>query len=363
MINFFNSLYQVGNSVHKCAYGDPLEIYVTPDTCLIAIHEHEETIFEYKFKDKSHTYDPLEYAVVIGEIEAVKELIALGAKQHYSAYNFGIMIHFYIDKLDENSNPNLEMLDLLIDQIEDIKGVESNDYRTLLEHALMNMSQFKKIHWNVIETLLRRGATLTSKYGTSPFMVLKDSHNHKISYGTMMRHQEEEELFLKKLVKYLDLEKKYHPNSDSALTLEEFKLHTHHLHSVFARTAPSIDVSTWFSSMLPPCLQDLEDEASLESMPNEQEFQELKENLERFQYKLSGSNRLDCSTLGQQFIKYHDLFQALVKEGNFKACFDNWELVSITSALSRLKETSYHAQAILILLKKWGLTTSDDKAL
>jgi|GEM_PF-5221624 len=315
-----------------------------------ALQQNQNDILKYKFKDFFHTYTILEFAIKNGDLSAVRAVVALGANLEYSpARGTGGMLHFYMDCLEENSPPNLEILNFLIDKISDINVVEAGYFRTSLECALENMSHYKKIHWSVIELLLLKGAKITkNEYTTrTPFAVLKDSHSHKIHQGRLMRSYEEEIIFLDHLSEYIELEKKYYTDSKSCMTLEEFKLHTSNLQAVFSWAAISMSCSSFISGAvqsLADALQRPDFFEGAETRPSDAEIVEFKQSM--ISYKNDCKD--DSNKIGRAFILYHKYFQSLVKEGHFKECFDSWQLASILPALE--KDSSVQTKILLHLL-------------
>ena len=123
---------------------DLFEIQGSKESLVSAIDQHGEEVLQYKFKDGFQTYSPLEYAVKLGDRESAQVLITLGASVDDSVQSFGTMVHFFMDCLEEGAEPDLAMLELLLDNISDVNLVEAGAFYTSLERALMHMANYKK---------------------------------------------------------------------------------------------------------------------------------------------------------------------------------------------------------------------------
>lgn len=370
-----------GGHLYGTAFGypDPFEIDATPQNLKVAIREKGKDVLKCKFKDPFHRdYTALEYAVKIGGKDSVCTLIALGAKVDYCSFtSLGTIVHFYIDCIKKDTPPDLEMLNLLLQDLTNVNEEEAGYFCTPLEYALHHMKHYENIHWDVIEILLQKGCRITDAgNGVSPFMILKDSDNHKIRYEQMLRTPDEEKRFLDHLVKYLTLERKYHPKSTSALTLKEFKYHTSFFIDQFSRVAVSMSISDFVLSGFESLSEYLEQlsnpEALFKKHPLKSQTLEswdqkdLAKFLEQCKAVIHRNRRnkikaeMDsCVLLGKLFRDYHKLFQTLVKKGDFSECFDLRQLASIMPIVDKISHHSAQAKALLFLLDIWGLV---DKA-
>jgi hypothetical protein len=354
----FHYAQKIADNAYYMVWG--YELKATPENLKWALQQNKNDILKYKFKDSFHAYTILEFAIKCGDLSAARTVVESGADLEYSpASGMGSILHFYMDCLEENTPPNLELLNFVIDNISDINVEEAGYFRTPLECALENMSHYKKIHWSVIEVLLQRGSRITENEYTSrtPFAVLKDAHSHKIQYGHLIRSYEEEIIFLDHLIEYAKLEKKYYVNSNSSLTLEEFKLHTSNLQAVFSRAAISMSCSSFISEAVNSLSDDLQRPDFLEETdihPSDEEIAEFKQLVISCKNDFYRQNKRDCSNIGHAFILYHKYFQSLVKEGDFKECFESWQLASILPAIK--KNVSAQTNILLRLLDLWGLT-------
>ena len=201
------------------------------------------------------------------------------------------------------------------------------------------MKDYKNIHWEVIGGLApKRQQDQQMKVLGFPFMHLRDSHKHRIHYENMIRTPIEEERFLNHLVKYLNLERLYHPDSTSALTLEEFKFHTSYLRSQFSMIATNLGPNSLTNMILDGVesvsenLKDLDhpetlpeaDRLEFEKLdPNEREelikcMKELKMDVVRQRSEQRINDIEKCASLAALFSHYHTLFQTLVEQENFK---------------------------------------------
>ncbi len=167
-----------------------------------------------KFYDREDgkVYTLLEYAVRLGDPLLVREAFAKGAEPK-SPLAKGSIAHFYIDCCDNLiSSSRLELLlkDPVIDSV-------NGSNHTVLEHALLHMlKKNQQLQADVIELLLSKGISI----GTS-FAILKTADYQLLSHHLLFWSVADERYFTN-LVTYLDLEKKYHPETPSSLTHEEF---------------------------------------------------------------------------------------------------------------------------------------------
>ncbi len=307
----------IGDGAYHLIWGHALN--ATPNNLQWALRQTD--VLQYTFQDGRETYSILEYAVKSADTEATRTLLELGATVESSrTCSMGTMVHFYMHCLREDTPPNLDILNLLLDKLPDINVEEAGYFCTVLEEALKAMGSFKQIHWNVIETLLARGVRVTDVNGTSPFSILLHAHDHKITYGfdrrspLMLRSAEEEKTFLANLATYVILEKKYYPDSPSGLTLKEFEFHTSHLLMAFATTQSNIAISA----------------ASKSSYFDEEE----------------GKLSIDYLRFAGTIVSYNFAFNVLVQDASFKDYFIPGRMELF---ISLIKQTSRTPQAEILL--------------
>lgn len=331
----------------------------TPKSLEWALKQNKSEIPKYKFTESGQTYTILEFAIKCGDLPAVTALVELGMEVEG-------MLHFYMGCLKEDTEPNLDLLNYLIKQIPDINVEEGDNRRTPLECALQNMASYKEIHWNVIETLLHRGSRVTENHylNRSLFEILKGSDDDKIQYDRMARTYEEEISFLARLVRYAALEKKYHPESKCSMTLEEFKFHTSNQKMIFTTTAISLDTSFFISEHVGFLSQDLENPDFLKeskSEASEEELAALKEMVHSCENDSHIQQMSELKKISNAFILYHSYFKPLVKEGDFKECFEPWELNSLLPVIEKKKRQGNKIASVLWnRLMSWGVVQIKD---
>jgi hypothetical protein len=310
----YNYLQQISDSTYCWLYG--YDLNATSENLQWALKQNKEEILKFRFVEELKTYTILEFAIKCGDLAAARQLIELSAPLEYAVAHGTIsMLHFYMDSLVENQAPNMEMLSLLLQHSSDIDVKAAFTFQTPLEYALEKMAHFTKIHWDVIDVLLEKGASIEkNSFSTqSPFMVLRDSQSkHSLDH----------------LVEYLTLEKKYHTDSENFLTLQEFKCHTASFSTFFAKVAISMDTSSFSRALI-------------EILSTDSELAE------------------DPESLHNAFVKYHDYFQHLVvKDVAFRDCFTTDQLNSILCAVKQNK--AFYAQWLWKSFVSWGLTKQVD---
>jgi hypothetical protein len=322
--SIFSYVQKVSDYAYYLTYGH--ELNATQQNLNWALKQNREDILKYLFKDAFKTYSILEFAVKCADFHAARFLFELGTAPGFSTTDSGNILYFYMNCLEENRQPNIELLNFLLDKFADDQAVAPHYLQGALELAIENMVHFKKIYWDVIEILFQRGANIQEKDSAfrTPFMILKHAHTHKVELGEMIRSLQEEITFLNHLVRYLKLEKKYCPDSKSALTLEEFKAHTFNQRARFDKAA----ISMSFSSIIADAIADFAQEFENPDPSNEEE-NELKQILEFAQQNCAKEFSNDCIDIELAFIRYHAYFNTLVKEGSFEECFETWQLESI----------------------------------
>lgn len=181
------------------------------------IHQSPSEAHKYTFKDGQSNYSAVEYAIKCGDAESLAILFRLGAKPDSSKN----IIQFYIECLTEDALPNVSVIDLLFDQFPEVPVLEVGHFCSLVTKAVHHMRNYRAIHWDVIEVLLKREKRLEGMRGVTPLDTLVNAD----SLRTQRTPQDEEE-FLHRVDRYLSLERQYYPHSESGLTVEQFKKHT-----------------------------------------------------------------------------------------------------------------------------------------
>lgn len=354
-----SAIYNAASSIYHWAFGgDPFLIEATPENLKRAILEKGQDVFQYKFKARSSTYSTVEYCVKLNDKTSMKKLIELGADAELNKSRLTPILHFYIDCLNDDEPADLEMLQLLLDHT-DIDQEDIGMFYTPLEHLLAVEGRKGVMHFNVIRVLLQRGARISSDADTSAFKILKSSHNDKIWNGAFInRSAEEERIFLSNLVKYLELERQFHPLSESAMTLEEFQFHSQNLNRLFSYAAVSMDISAIVSTAASVCLKDPENLVSLTDDKKEL-FTSMAESLRRTEIH-------NQSQQAHQIIKdlsqYYFFFEKLCNAGAFIDCFEPQQLEILTAALKNAKAGTVSAQRTLKLMESLGLSEQNGTA-
>ena len=125
---------------------------------------------------------PLEQAISRGDKEAVQKLLKLEEKLPKSELREGKNLHCYIRCLNEDTPPDIEILNLLLNSVSNVNVEEQGSSYTALEHALVHMNNYKQMHWSVIECLFKRSINIRNDAkSTSAFGRLRDSQNHIIN--------------------------------------------------------------------------------------------------------------------------------------------------------------------------------------
>ncbi len=322
-------------------------VYGTPDPFLIdgsketlqdAIEVHGKDVLQCKFKENYQTYSAFEYAVKLGDRKSAQDLISLGACVDDSKRSFGTMVHFFVDCLEENTEPDLELLELLLDNISDVSLRDAGDFCTSLEHALKHMANYKEIRWNVIELLLKKGVSITEEYST-PFKVLQDSFSCEYLHGHRVpKSPEKEREYFNKLTKYLELEKKYHPNSESGLTFEEFNENSSAIKSSFRMRLSEMGTSDFFSGSVEDLVDDINTELGKINNPpsydEQEQYAEVISEASNAREEVLEKQRQLGVAIRSELHCYHHWFNGLVADGDFKQCFTEWELNQIKPLLS-----------------------------
>ncbi|MCC5832911.1 MAG: hypothetical protein JJU12_07710 [Chlamydiales bacterium] len=291
MINSIYSSFS-DQSFHQL-YGS--ELSAIPENLRWALQQ--KNVLNFTFKEGCHRYSLLEFAIKCDDYKAVYKAIQSGADLTYSeASGSGNPLHFYIQSLNEYTPPNLEILNLLTDYI-DINDKESSYSKTPLECALEHMAGYLKIHWKVIEILLEKGSKIERNLftGKRPVETFIDPWVENSTRKTYLK----EFTFLKNLVQYIELEKKYYPDSSSPLTLEQFKKTTSTILEHFEFIAEEFRISSYYFNLTG-------------LIPDETKS--------TFKYRKEA-----CKYL----VNYNYYFHKLLPGHAFKECFDLWILPSL----------------------------------
>ncbi len=210
---------------------------VTPESFCTLVQANGIDIFNILFEDDhGRVYFPQEYAVHIGNTEVLKRLIAIKGSEvvrygyNKSPGNRTTLAHFYMQELKDSAPeqpfyPNLDVLRLLLDHLDDVNAQEERTGRTILEAALIHMAKFQHIHWEVIECLLARGIGITGRPDSTTFKRFLGCYvPARSGWGQPMRTAADEQRFLGFLDKYRTLERQYHPEYPfSCLSRGDFK--------------------------------------------------------------------------------------------------------------------------------------------
>jgi|688.fasta_scaffold19506_5 hypothetical protein len=334
--------------------GDSLEIPGTRENLQNAIKQYGKNILQFHFNEYFQNYTPLEYAIKIGDPEAVRAILSFGSDLH-SPQVKGSIAYFYLFQL--STNPQL--------------AEKFKDFPELLEFAVKKMFQNKKIDWEIIDILLPLGLKWDCQGNSTIFGMFRDCEQNKIASG-IYRSAEEEKVHLENLIHYLTLEKKHYPNTSSSLTLKQFQTYAERNKLQISGCTTSMDAGNTIlgfvsqtneemkkeSSMLPGSTSslDMDDETVSEFASNfiiESEFFISQNN-----YALTGQLMHVCT-----YIKLlHDWFTSLVKEGKLKDCFQAWELNPIIQALDNRKNKEPFFNLFLIRLNQWDLNPTKWKS-
>lgn len=306
---------------------------------------------QYTFKGSGgNFYHILEIAVVFEDLAAVSKLKQLGVPFAVNDYalKFGNILHYYLNHLPEDDfKPHIELLNLIIDNIPDINLKDNVYYATPLEFALCTMSDFENVHWDVIETLLKRGAGISKNPVThqTPLELLCDSMRCK--------DFEEGNGLLDRLVTYLKLEKKHHWDSTSGLSLDLFKLQTQHFWGPSSGEAIRMATLAYGGSRAALEKNNQRIDDLLLRCDEVDELAKLKELLATARKNNSDSQQTCLCDLIERMVKYHDYFEALVREGEFVECFDPVLLPLFGTAIKGTDNELAHTA--LRVFKSWGL--------
>jgi hypothetical protein len=274
------------------------QLEADPESFKWIVRSNGPEILRYVVKGRSNVYSMLEYAVGLQDVESVRILISRGADVDDSPLNKGEnMLHWYIHHLEDNTPPNLEILDLLLTHSSDVNRRGGWFHLSPLELAIKHMAGFKTFYGQVIEALFKKGATISTQYphDPRPFQIfLREDEKSRLDGP---RNCEKERIFLQNLALYLEIEKKYCPDSNSSLSVDDFKYHTPNWQYFLRYAASFLNQSSFVLRSSDPLIGDLLDLESIRSAEK------------------------DILKIEQVLLEYHRYFQALVRMGNFKACF------------------------------------------
>ncbi len=316
----------IGNYAYYLRYG--YELSATKENLDWAIKQPEKEMLKYTFKEGNCSYSILEFAVGSNDLPSVGILAQCGADMNFSEKVHGHLTFFYMKCLKENSPPNLAILTILLSKMY-INTRETLYFRTSLEFALEVMVSFKKIHWDVVETLLAKGAQISRGPFTSPFTILQKSYREKIEGQSL----EAERLYFEKLICYLELEKKYHPNSTSSLTLGEFKCRTPMSRSTFKLKVEQLKILTAVRLRALKTMENLQ--LGEERSPEVALLFKFAEEERQEACQQSEGLSADLYWILFRYCKY---FKALVKEGNVKDALASWQISDLQSYLKQFPE-------------------------
>jgi hypothetical protein len=306
----------------------------TKENLAWAIEQPPKELLNWRFEEEGASYTILEFAITCGNIKVATQLFNLNV-DFESVYNVrgGSALHFFLYILKENTAPDLEMLNFLIEKISSNDLLDDIHGFTALEYAVWHMRDYKNIHWNVIKTLLsnEEASFLDGCNRSSLFMMLLDAHNHKIKQGTMNRTLEEEIAFLDNLVQYAVLEKKFHPSSNNFLTQDEFEFHTSHLMLLFEKAADALEYRN-------PC------SGKIYGYSYGQEYDTVSEE-EQAMLKLVNWQEV-CRAL----TIYYKCYTTLVQNEPIEVCFADRPLASIAMGVMLPKAP----QELIHLFREWG---------
>lgn len=336
----FTFIEPLGKALVDYFFTSNTNIKASPKALKQAIKDRGKDVLQCKFIEGEKIYSALEYAVKVQDEEAARTLIEFGSPVDKLFTRHATIVHFYVACLKEEQTPNLNLLNLLLDQLADVDH-EGFNFLTPLEYALKQMSPYKQIHWGVIKTLFKRGARIEEKFYTTPFEVLKDSQCDVLYFGKKIRPLEEEIRFLKHLKTYIEIEKQYHPKSESGLTWKEFKCFTTVLNDAISVDAIFRDSSTWLSLDVSTLNQELEEILSSVPLPagEKKELKEWKEVFELVEHKIKDVAP-GRPTLEDNLNDYYLFFKSLVKEKDktFSDCFEPWQRTMIGSVLKEIQD-------------------------
>ncbi len=240
---------------------------------------------------------------------------------HFLSLNHTPILHFYVECLNEKEPADLEILQLLLDNT-DVDQEDLGLFRTPLEHLLAIHGTKTVLPWKVIEVLLQKGARISSDWENSAFKILK-----RCQYDSDTT-VEDEKVFLSNLVKYLELERKFHPLTESALTFEEFGLLSQNLNLFFSYAPACINVSVYVSSAATAFLRDPEVFASLTADKRELFFS-MTESIHRAEVH---NQAVQAVQMIKALSQYYYFYETLCNEGTFKDCFNPQQLEILSSA-------------------------------
>jgi hypothetical protein len=189
---------------------------------------------------------------------------------------------------------------------------------------------------------------------------LWDSQDHRTAHGITFRTTDEETLFLNNLGEYLQLEKKYHPESTLGLTVEEFKFHTKSLHAEISNAGICLSSSDSIFNGVQSLIKDLDAPLAMEELDDDSEigeFEEMKEKVKSTRNEMAWGQTINVGRTVSKLIDYHQLFKKVVTQGSFKDCFKTWELHSLLPAIAN----SPQGHITIKTLERWGLKIKQKK--
>jgi hypothetical protein len=309
----------------------------------------EEDEYLWNLQDEHAGYTPMEYAIKLADLESLQSLLDRLPSCPDS------LPFFYMECLKEKVPPNLDILRLLLSKMLDV-NIEKEIYygeakQNLLDCAINCMTSFSQLHTEVIEELLKSGVKVSKSADTRPFELLNECRlsyeeecepfaltvqiafnyhaliikSHRLIVDKKITVEDRNELFLKRLYQYAELEKKYDPQASSHLTIEEFK-------SKLKGLEQSFEVVQLCSHFLSPQLYCFVMSAdSLEFKGSSSPIKYDEKN------PLLTTDLMTALHVFYRKITAHSLFfNALVNDSKFEDCFRKKQIQDLTQALTDL---------------------------
>ena len=281
--------------------GDSLEIPGTRENLQNAIKQYGKNILQFHFNEYFQNYTPLEYAIKIGDPEAVRAILSFGSDLH-SPQVKGSIAYFYLFQL--STNPQL--------------AEKFKDFPELLEFAVKKMFQNKKIDWEIIDILLPMGLKMDHAGNSTIFVMFRncDSAREEWDFNgpAIVPH-------ITNLQAYLKMEKSVYNNSTSGLTAADFQ-------TCLAEVTKFKLESVGFSIS-----------AETDALSSTKDMKALSEESRDVAEESKSDDKADiiCHFMRDCLVWFEDL----VKEGNFKDCFQPEEVNLFIQALAIKKKGEY----------------------
>ncbi|MBJ7449447.1 MAG: hypothetical protein JHC93_03700 [Parachlamydiales bacterium] len=197
---------------------------ITPENLSSVIDQLEMRIFDIRIEENYQDYTPLEYAVKNDDLPSVLKLIELKKQCENPLFVEGqTIVHFFIENLKEDVEPNIHILSALIENVKDWNMKNSHTNTTPLESAFINMRMYKNVHWSVIKLLLKTENDALLK--SNAFQAA-----NQLGYGiksnlTGQSPTYYEYIFINNLIEFQKIEKEINPNAQSFMSINDFKNH------------------------------------------------------------------------------------------------------------------------------------------